>query len=175
MGDFIHGGGFGSGLDTVGGWGFYSDDKVTGATGQTIANSSSVFTTLTNNAALFEVEELPVDALASLWDKAAAKIAPYNLHDTIHARFRMTVANYSGSSPFIELCIEAGGSSGKIECVTIPLLKAGSDQVVKIEAGLFVGDDFLANGGLVQMRYDGNGSIDVFNKTVFIDRLYRKV
>lgn len=155
-----------------GGWGFYADTDVTVGAAQSIANNDTVFTTLPNDANL-SVEELPNDAPASLWNSVTSKISPYNLHDTFHVRMSMVLENYSGSAPYVELCIDAGGATGKFECQTIPLLKSGDPQVVELKGGVFVGSDFLANGGLFQIRYSGNGSIDVYKKTYFIERMYR--
>ena len=156
-----------------GGWGFYADARTTQAGAQSIATHATDFTSIVNLADGFIVEELPDDAPASFWD-GASSIVPYNLHDVLHVRVRMIVENYSGSAPFLELVIEAGGASGVIEARSVPLLKGGIPQIVEMTGALFVGSDFLANGGELMMRYDGNGSIDVYGVSSFIQRTYCK-
>jgi hypothetical protein len=168
--------GAGSNARTInpGGWGFYADSATTQGDAQVVTNSASVFTTLPNDSD-FVVEELPYDTETSLWNSSTSLILPYNLHDTFHLRLKMTVENYSGSAPYLELCLNGGGATGMFECQSQVLVKGGNPQTVELKGGVFVGSDFLANGGLFQMRYDGNGSIDVYNKTYFIERIYKNV
>lgn len=157
----------------VGGWGFYADAATTQPAAQVVANHATNFTVITNDALGFAVEELPYDTVATLWDESTSKVAPYNNHDTFHVRWRMVVENYSGAAPFVELGLFANGTTGFVELNSIPLLKGGVQQVVELSGPVFVGGDFLANGGQTQMRYDGNGSIDVYSVSVFIERVYQ--
>lgn len=159
----------------TGGWGFYSDSSLTVGSGQSIATSASVFTTVENDGANFTVEELPFDTTDPLWNVVTDKFEPYILHDTFDLRFRATVENYSGSSPYLDLEIEAGGTSGAIEGSTIPLLKNGDAQTIDLAAPIFVGSDALANGLLIKVRYDGTGSLDLYGVKVYIERKYKQL
>lgn len=157
----------------VGGWGFYSDDAVTQPEAQSVASHATDYTVITNNALGFDVEELPYDTSDPLWDASSSKVDPYNLHDTYHVRWRMAVENYSGAAPFVELGLFAGGASNFVELTSVPLLKGGVKQVIELAGPVFIGSDFLSNGGQTQLRYDGNGSIDVYSVSMFIERVYQ--
>ena len=159
----------------TGGWGFYADSAATVGTGQSIATSASVFTTVENDGVLFTVEELPFDTVLPLWNVTTHKFEPYILHDTFDLRFRAIVENYSGASPYLDLEIEAGGTSGAIEGRTVPLLKNGDAQTIDLAAPIFVGSDALANGLLIKVRYDGTGSLDLFGVKIYIERKYKQL
>jgi hypothetical protein len=68
--------------------------------------------------------------------------------------------------------MDAGGDSGAFIGDTVSLLKAGDDQLVLVEFAAFIGADWLANGGLIQVRYDGTGSVDLFNKAIQVQRTF---
>ena len=159
----------------TGGWGFYADSGVTVGTGQTIANSATVFTVIENDGVLFTVEELPFDTVLPLWNVSTNKFEPYILHDTFDLRFRAFVENYSGASPYLEISVDAGGTSGSIEGNTEPLLKNGDRQAIGLSSPIFIGSDSLANGVTVSIRYDGSGSVDVYGVKLYIERKYKQL
>jgi len=159
-------------IEKAGGYGFYLDDKVTAATGQTVATHATNFETFIVNGAGFTLEEDPVELVDPMYDVITGKIVPIKLSDMLKVSVLFTASGYGGSSPYLEFQMDVGGTAGAFIHRSKALLKNGDDFIDDVEFSAFVGTDFFNNGGLIQVRYDGTGSVDLFNKAIQVQRTY---
>jgi len=159
-------------LANTGGFGYYLDDSFTAPTGQNVTTHATTFTNLIVNGLGNLREVNPPGLLVPMYNVTTSKVWPIKLDDVLNVRIQFTAANYAGSSPYIVIQMDSEGPFGAFISTTIPLLKAGDDQPVLFDFSAFVGPDWLANGGTIQVRYDGTGSVDLFNKAIQVQRTF---
>lgn len=156
-----------------GGYGFYLDAASTAVAGQNIAASASTFTTLSVDGLGFTKEVDPSDLLAPLYDVVGGTVDPIQADDMLDVRIQLTAENYSGAAPYLSVGMDVGGTAGAFINDTVPLLKGGVPQPILVEFAAFVGLDWIANGGLIQVRYSGNGSVDIYDKAIQVQRTFK--
>jgi len=162
-------------IERSGGYGFYLDDKVTAETGQEVATHATNYETFTVNGGGFILEENPIELANPMYNVTSGKIIPIKLSDMLKVSILFTASGYGGQSPYLEFQMDVGGTAGAFIHRSKGLLKNGDDFIDDVEFSAFVGTDFFGNGGLLQVRYDGTGSVKLFNKAIQVQRTYSAV
>ena len=170
-GAVYHADGAGSGTwERVQGWGQYQDtNRTVGTPTQTIA--TGVRTQFICDGGFLTTEKLPSDASASLWNTSTNKHIPIAEYDTYQLRLSFTAENYAGTSPYIEVELDIGGTPGVILDESRPLLKSGNAQKFTLPWDVFVGGAYMSNGGTIYLTYNGTGSCDIYANSIKIERI----
>lgn len=151
------------------GFGQYQDtQQAVGTPTQTIA--TGVRTQFICDGGFLIEERLPTDAVAPLWDVASNLHRPIKAFDTYDVRFNFKAQNYTGSSPYLTMEIDIGGSIGVIVSQTIPLIKGGAEQAIVFSCPVFTGATYFANGGAFYLTYVGTAPCDIFGNSVVLVR-----
>lgn len=155
------------------GWGQYQDTaRTVGTPTQNIA--TGVRTKFLCDGGFLTEEYLPSDAGGtSLWNVSTDKHVPIAAYDTYDFRVSFTAENYAGSTPYITVELDIGGSIGVILSQTYGLLKAGAAHDVIFSFPVFTGTTYLANGGTVYLTYTGTGTCDIYKNSVLLVRSSR--
>lgn len=152
------------------GWVQYADGSVIAANGQNITNGVS--TTLEIDGSTSITSQQPADATVPLWDTTNHKLMPISSGDSYDVRLLFTAENYSGTSPYLTIELDIGGSQGVIAAVTVPLMKGGAAQRVMVPMPIFTLGTFLANGGEFKVTYAGNTTFDLHSASIVITRTH---
>lgn len=151
------------------GWGQWQDtDTTVGTPSQTL--TAAARTQWTNDGGTLTIQKSPSDLTVPLWDTATNKHIPIADNDTYHIRITFTAENYAGSTPYIELELDIGGSVGVIYADTRALRKGGSAQTMSFTFPVFSGSTYLANGGTIYVTYQGTGTCDIYKSSIMIVR-----
>lgn len=166
---FVADGAGGGEFIRIPGWHFAVDTNTTVTTpSQTLTSGSR--TLWINDGGTSNTAKDPSDLVDPLWNTTTNEIQPIANNDTYNIRINFSVENYSGSSPYIDVELDIGSSQGVIVANTIPLLKSGAQQDVSINMSVFAGTIFNANNGEIYVTYNGTGTCDIYNNTIFITR-----
>lgn len=166
---FIADGAGSAGWERVQGWGQYQDtSRTVGSPTQTL--STGVKAAFVCDGGFLTKEYLPEDASVSLWDTSTNKHIPIAEDDVYIVRISFAAENYAGSSPYIDIALDIGGSIGEIVWRTVLLNKAGSTVRDTITIPVFTGSTYSANGGTINLTYTGTGTCDIFANDIMILR-----
>ena len=112
----------------------------------------------------------PSDLAVAMWDTTNFKHVPIAEDDTYTLRVTFTAQNYAGSTPYIELELDIGGSVGVIYADSRALRKGGAAQALTFTIPVFTGSTYFANGGEIYVTYQGTGTCDIYKNDIFIRR-----
>lgn len=130
----------------------------------------SVFTTISRQEILAGVwTQIECDGLAdnqfqpsnrtnTVWNAGSNKLTPDALGDFYQIRFSISGASAAASENHIHIEVDVGGTAGKIYEDTKLFAHGTDDQEFNFSMGLFVGADFLANGGIVRIKPESDAS-----------------
>lgn len=152
------------------GWEYYKDSNVIAANGQNILAAGNAELSIDGNTTI--ATQAPADAVAALWNTTTDRIMPIADGDSYDCRIGFIAENYSGSSPYLEIEVDIGGAQGVIAGQTVPLLKGGSAQKIMCPIPVFTGSTFIANGGLIRVKYEGTTSVDIHSAEILIVRTH---
>lgn len=151
------------------GWAQYEDSRTTvGAPSQTL--SSGVRTLWLNNGSALTIDKKPSDATLPLWNTSTNKHQPIAAFDIYHLRMSFIAENYAGSTPYLDIELDIGGSVGTIFSRGVALRKGGAAQSISLAFPVFSGSTYLANGGELYLTYNGTGTCDIYKSSVLIVR-----
>lgn len=170
-GVFVSDGAGGGEFIRVQGWSQHEDtDQTVGTPSQTIA--TGIRTLWSNDGGSLAIEKLPSDISVGghLWDTTNNKITPIAEYDTYNVRVEFKVQDYAGSSPYVKIEIDIGGSIGVITSRTLPLLEGGGEQSILYATPLFAGSTFIANGAEIYVTFTGTGTCKIFSSRILIIR-----
>lgn len=166
---FVSDGAGGGEFIRIQGWGQFQDtDTSAGSPSQNIA--TGVRTKWTNDGGTLTLQKNPSDLINPLWNTTTNKIVPIAENDTYNIRVTFKVENYGGTSPYLDVELDIGGSIGVIVQKSITLLKSGAEQSILMSFPVFSGSTFLANGGEIYVTYNGTGTCDIFASSILIVR-----
>lgn len=166
--------GLGSGAwEHTGGWSQYQDSRTTVGTPTQIIATGVRTPFVCDGGTLTEETYAPDDAGSSMWNVSTNKVVPIKAFDTYDLRVSFSAQNYAGATPYLTMDLDIGGGIGIIVSQTIGLLKGGAQQDVVWTFPVFTGATFLANGGTVNLTYNGTGSCDIFKTAVLLVRTTR--
>lgn len=130
------------------GFAYYEDDQYDSGTKFTAL--SGVTTTIPNNAAFTDESQLPLGN-GSFFDSSTGKITPNKAGDSYIVRFNFK-ASIAVTNGYADLSVNIGGAIGDVFLRTYTFAKgAGITHSFSTTNLLFVGNTFIANGGLVRM------------------------
>jgi hypothetical protein len=168
-GMFVSDGAGGGEFIRIQGWSQSADtDTTVGTPSQNIA--TGVRTQWSNDAGTTNIQKAPSDLTLPLWDNVGNKIQPISAFDTYNIRIDFKAQNYAGSTPYLTVELDIGGSIGVIVSRTIRLIKGGAEQRILNSFPVFAGSTFLANGGKIYLTYTGTGTCDIYGSTILIIR-----
>lgn len=151
------------------GWAQYEDNRITnGAPSQTLSNG--VRTLWLNNGSQLTIDKKPSDATLPLWNTTTNKHQPIAAFDIYHLRMSFIAEGYAGSTPYMDVELDIGGSIGTIFSRGIALRKGGAAQSISLAFPVFSGTTYLANGGEVYLTYNGTGTCNVYKSSILIVR-----
>lgn len=151
------------------GWGQYEDtDTTVGTPSQTL--TAATRTKWTNDGGALTLEKNPSDLLVPMWDTTNNKHVPIAEFDIYHLRMGFYAENYAGSSPYIDMELDIGGSVGVIFGRGISLRKGGAAQFISISFPVFTGSTYFANGGEIYLTYQGTGTCDIYKSSILVIR-----
>jgi hypothetical protein len=151
------------------GWGQWQDtDTTVGTPSQNL--TATARTLWTNDGGTSAIQKSPSDLINPLWDTSTNKIQPISTFDIYHVRIGFTAENYAGTTPYIQVELDIGGSIGAIFERDISLRKGGSAQEVSLAFPVYAGSTFLANGGSIYLTYQGTGTCDIYKSNILIVR-----
>lgn len=159
----------GLGFTRYQGWAQYEDTNTTvGTPSQTLAASTR--TKWINDGGTLSLTKNPSDLVNPLWDTTNYKHQPVSAFDIYHLRMSFYAENYAGSSPYLDIELDIGGSIGTIFGRGVSLRKGGAAQFVSMAFPVFSGSTYLANGGTVYLTYNGTGTCDIYKSSILIVR-----
>lgn len=159
------------GLDFVRykGWSQWEDtDRTVGTPSQTL--TAAARTKWTNDGGNLSLQKNPSDLVNPMWNTTTNKHQPISAFDIYHIRISFIVENYAGTSPYLTIELDIGGSIGTIQARDISLRKGGGAQFISMAFPVFSGATYVANGGEFYVTYQGTGTCDIYKSSIMIVR-----
>lgn len=151
------------------GWAQYEDSRTTvGTPSQTL--TASTRTKWINDGGTLIIDKKPSDATVPMWDTTNYKHVPVANYDIFHLRMSFFAENYSGSTPYLDLELDIGGSIGVIFGRGVSLRKGGAAQFISMAFPVFAGTTYNANGAEFYLTYNGTGTCDIYKSSILIVR-----
>jgi hypothetical protein len=148
------------------GWEFYTDSDTEGSPQELIAGQDNVIT-LDAQAIIAEAPNGE-----RLWDVSTSKITPISEEDSYVFRlsFAAKIANSTG---YYTVKVDIGGSEGVIFSRVNSFPKgANTEHVFSSTNIIFTRETFINNGG--QIKINPSHTMDIYNKSLLINRVYRR-
>lgn len=153
-----------------GGWEFHLDGEFTVGSPKTILAGVRTKVTIDGTLGDFGHPAL-THGLGHFWDVATSRVVPTALNNFAIGRFAVTAKSVAANENNFLVEVDVGGATPIIFQETAVMAKgSGVDQSFNFTAPLFVGDDFLANGGTLYITPESDMTFHTM--AITINRTY---